>query len=384
MATLSPSFHHRGVTNVEKIAAQIISRCGREHPADAVLRDELKRAKLPRAESRAVAELVFLFFRWLGWLAGGSPERQFSRARELQARFDSDPNSFSLDELKRAVPEWISDELELTRDWLLSLQTPPALWLRAKRGCGKQLANALGDCVRGENMFSDALEYRGDEDLFRTREFQAGDFEVQDIASQLVGLLCNPKPGETWWDACAGEGGKLLHLSDLMHNKGMIWASDRSERRLARLKQRAARAKVFNYRIAPWDGSEKLPTKTKFDGVLIDAPCSGVGTWQRNPHARWTTTVEDVRELSAIQQRLILNAAPAVKPGGKLIYAVCTLTRSETDAVADRCSPQLSGFAPSPLPAWPNEPPGASARKWIWPQSCRGNGMFVTEWKRLS
>jgi 16S rRNA (cytosine967-C5)-methyltransferase len=141
---------------------------------------------------------------------------------------------------------------------------------------------------------------------------------------------------------------------------------------------------VFNYRLAAWDGSTKLPTKTKFDGVLIDAPCSGVGTCQRNPHARWTTTLEDVRELAAVQQRLILNAAAAVKPGGRLIYSVCTLTRAEADAVADSCSQQLSGFAPTPLPALPSAPPGALGRISIWPQTFRGNGMFVVAWNRLS
>ena len=207
---------------------------------------------------------------------------------------------------------------------------------------------------------------------------------MQDLASQFVGVLCAPGPGETWWDACAGEGGKLLHLSELMQNKGLIWASDRSERRLANLRRRTARAKVFNYRAVPWDGSVKLPMKSKFDGVLIDAPCSGVGTWQRNPHARWTTTLEDVRELGAIQQQLVLNAAASVKPGGRLIYAVCTLTRKETDVVADLCSLNLSGFAPLSLPVWPNEPPAALGRKWIWPQSFRGNGMFLAAWQRVS
>src|SRR6185503_9755757 len=134
------------------------------------------------------------------------------------------------------------------------------------------------------------------------------------------------------WDACAGGGGKTLHLSDLMENRGLIWASDREEWRLKKLKQRAARAKAFNYRAALWDGGAKLPTKTKFDGVLVDAPCGGIGTWQRNPHARWTTTAEDVEELSEVQGLLLANVAPSVKPGGKLIYSVCTLTRSETES----------------------------------------------------
>jgi hypothetical protein len=85
------------------------------------------------------------------------------------------------------------------------------------------------------------LEYRGTQDLFRTPEFHKGSFELQDINSQAVGIICEPKPGETWWDACAGEGGKLLHLSELMENKGLIWASDRVEWRLKKLKQRTAR-----------------------------------------------------------------------------------------------------------------------------------------------
>ncbi len=373
------------MATLEKLAAEIIARSDREHPADTVLREKLRAAKVSRAESRAVAEMVFTFFRWRGWIDFSLPvSRQLAAGRDLDFRFSSEPQSFSTEELKRAVPDWIGEEMEITRDWLVSLQTPPTLWLRAKQGTGRQAANDLGDCVRGRALLQDALEYHGNEDLFRTPGFQAGDFEVQDVASQIVGLLCAPQPGETWWDACAGEGGKLLHLSDLMQNKGLIWASDRAERRLARLKQRAARAKAFNYRLAAWDGSAKLPTKTRFDGVLIDAPCSGVGTWQRNPHARWTTTLEDVRELAAVQQRLVLHAATAVKPGGKLIYSVCTLTRAEADGVADSCSRQLSGFAPNPLPALPNAPPGASDRKWIWPQTCRGNGMFVVAWKRCS
>ena len=373
------------MTKLEKVAARIIERSRGEHAADAVLREELKNAGLPRAESGAVAELVFTYFRWRGLLpAGESMEMQLRAADALDARFASEPDAFQTEELLRAFPEWITAEVAITREWLIALQTRPVLWLRAKKGTGREVVRGIGSCTRGEGWLGDALEYHGPKDLFRTPEFQAGEFEVQDIASQVVGLVCAPKPGETWWDACAGEGGKTLHLSDLMENKGLIWASDRSEGRLKRLKQRAARAKAFNYRVATWDGSRKLPTKTKFDGVLIDAPCSGVGTWQRNPHARWTTTLKDVQELAAIQQRLILNASAAVKPGGRLIYSVCTVTRSETDAVADLCSPLLSGFAPSPLPAGPNEPPAASGRRLIWPQTFRGNGMFLSAWERFS
>ena len=99
--------------------------------------------------------------------------------------------------------------------------------------------------------------------------------------------MWHPKPGETWWDVCAGEGGKLLHLSGLMNNKGLIWASDRAEWRLQRLKQRAAqRAGCSTTGSFCGTATNGCRTRTKFDGVLVDAPCSGVGTWQRKPRTR--------------------------------------------------------------------------------------------------
>ena len=371
------------MNSVEKLAAAII-RKAQQTPADAILREELRAARVSRVESRAVVDLVFTYFRWRGCLnADADISRQLAAAEELDQRFTTNPNSFSTEDLSRAIPTWVADEVSVTREWLVSLQTRPTLWLRAKRGTGRELTRKLGNCKPASSDLPDALRYTGDKDLFRTPEFHAGEFEVQDIASQLVGLLCASRPGETWWDTCAGEGGKTLHLSDMMDNKGLIWASDRSERRLRTLRQRAARAKAFNYRVASWDGSEKLPTKTKFDGVLVDAPCSGIGTWQRNPHARWTTTTKDVQEMAVIQRQLLSNAAAAVKPGGKLIFAVCTLARSETEAVADLCSLQLPGFAPLVWPAFASEPPAASDRKWILPQTYDGNGMFVAGWKRL-
>ena len=222
------------------------------------------------------------------------------------------------------------------------------------------------------------------EDLFRTAEFHAGEFELQDISSQIVGLVCDAKPGETWWDACAGEGGKALHLCDLMRNKGLLWASDRVEWRLQKLKQRAARAKVFNYRAAPWDGGAKLPTKTKFNGILVDAPCSGMGTWQRNPQARWTTTPQDVNELSEVQKALLANVAGSLKPGGRLIYSVCTLTEAETIGVAENFSQRFPELKPLSFsnPATPQAPSANSLL--LWPHDVEGNGMFICGWRKAA
>ena len=275
--------------------------------------------------------------------------------------------------------------MDVNDDWLRSLQREPKLWLRAKRGQAEWLAKQLRLArTLAPPCVPDALLYDGEEDLFKTPEFHAGEFEIQDIASQMVGMLCAPQPGETWWDACAGEGGKTLHLSDLMQNQGLIWASDRAEWRLKQLKRRAGRAKVFNYRSGFWDGGTKLPTKTKFDGVLVDAPCSGIGTWQRNPQARWTTTPDDVCELSEIQRRLLANAAPSVKPGGKLIFSVCTLSRAETTEVVEHFNASQPDFEPLVFPeisgVWSCFAP--SAAKIIWPQDLDGNGMFIAGWRR--
>jgi 16S rRNA (cytosine967-C5)-methyltransferase len=251
------------------------------------------------------------------------------------------------------------------------------LWLRARPGTSVTLGRELGNC-RASDRAPDALRYGGTQDLFLTPAFHRGAFEIQDLASQLVGHACAPQPGETWWDACAGEGGKLLHLSDLMRNKGLLWATDRNPRRLATLRRRAARAGVFNFRPATWDGGARLPTKTKFDGVLLDAPCSGVGTWQRNPHARWTTGPEDVAELAVTQRALLEHTLPAVRPGGRLVYAVCTLTRRETTELASAFGAAHPELEPTPLFGVPDGPASLT----LWPQELEANGMFLAAWRR--
>jgi 16S rRNA (cytosine967-C5)-methyltransferase len=366
------------------LAAAIIGKADKAHPADLVLREQLRGpGRLPRRETGEISRMVFAYYRWLGWLDRRRPvTAQLKRALDLDNGYAERPESFSDEKmLARCVPAWAAREVQVSTPWVRSIQTKPRLWLRAKPGTGKALSRKLRHSKACG--LPDAILYFGEEDLFRAPEFHAGDFEIQDLASQAVGLWCAPQPGETWWDACAGEGGKTLHLSALMQNKGLIWASDRADWRLKRLKLRAGRAGCFNYRAVAWEGGEQPPTKTRFDGVLVDAPCSGTGTWQRNPHARWTTNLEDVRELAEVQKRLLANVAGSIKPGGKLVYAVCTLTRSETEGVADAMDRELQGFEPLPLPDLfdPSQP--AAPRRWLWPQDTGGNGMFVAAWKKL-
>jgi len=367
---------------------RIITACNRENPADKVLREQLKAERdiLP-GDARAISQTVFNYFRWHGWLDLNVPlSLQIRKTRELAANFIENPESFSDASLiERALPRWLGEEMEITPAWARAIQAEPPLWLRAKPGQGRALCDKLGAAKLEKTLLPDAIHYKGEQDLYQRPEFHAGEFEIQDIASQAVGWFSAPQPGETWWDACAGEGGKTMHLSALMQNRGLIWASDRAEWRLKNLKRRAARAQVFNFRAAPWNGGAKPPTKTRFDGVLVDAPCSGTGTWQRNPHARWTTTLQDVQELSAIQKQLLAHAAPSIKPGGKLIFSVCTLTRSETaEVVADFTAKFANEFEPMELPKISPSPSlqASAATIYIWPQDLGGNGMFIAGWRR--
>jgi 16S rRNA (cytosine967-C5)-methyltransferase len=369
-------------------AARILKLVQTGTPADQALRDSLVQDRhfTAPAERRAVSRAVFVYFRWWRWLEPKhSLQKQLEAGLDLQARFDRNPAAIKPEALAaRAVPDWLKAEMDLPVELLRQWQRDPVLWIRAKSGKAASVAQRLSDCLAADlpaySLKLNAYRYSGLKDLYRTPEFQGGEFEIQDLASQLVGHACAPRPGETWWDACAGEGGKTMHLSDLMEGKGMIWASDRSARRLAKLKERATRAKAYNYRTAEWDGGARPPTKTKFDGILVDAPCSGVGTWQRNPHARWTTNEKDVRELAAVQARLLDHVAGSLKPGGRLIYSVCTLTRAETTAVADAFTaahPELD-----PVPVFSTPPSALSPQLRLWPHELNANGMFIAAWKK--
>ena len=367
-----------------QLAARIVSRSSVDNPADMVVRQTLfRRRGLSPSDTTWVSRAVFSYFRWERWLASDRPlESRIEDGMRLAARFAADPKAFSNDELVRnTLPEWAAAHMPITPELARAFQREPQLWLRSRPEFSEELANRLRDVQAGP--FPDAYQYSGREDLFLDRGFQAGQFEIQDVASQAVGRICAPRNGEVWWDACAGEGGKTLHLSALMGGKSLIWASDRAGWRLDRLRQRAGRAKCFNYRAVHWDGSEHPPTKTRFDGILLDAPCSGLGTWGRNPHSRWTTTVQDVEELAAIQRQLLQNVADSLKPGGRLIYAVCTLSHAETSGVADWFTQERSDFDTLAVvnPFQPDEPPVTQLH--LWPQDTAGNGMFIAAWKKL-
>jgi len=368
-----------------ELVERILSKATPTIPADLLLRQTLARRKqLSRGDGAWVSRAVFSVFRWKPWLDATTPlTAQIDQALALADDLAINPSSLPDVDLAKAVPAWTNEVMETPGAWLRSLQAEPVLWLRTRMEQTATVMETLGNCDRPSfAALPQACRYDGQEDLFRHPIFQSGAFEIQDLASQAVGLVCAPQSGETWWDACAGEGGKTLHLSDLMGGKGLVWSSDRAEWRLQRLKQRAARSGCFNYRSVVWNGGPKPPTKTIFDGVLVDAPCSGIGTWGRNPHARWSTRREDVEELAVVQRSLLDHVAGSIRPGGRLVYSVCTLSRAETSGVADAFMAAHPEFEPLDVvnPFAPEQPP--SSRLLLWPQDTGGNGMFIAVWKR--
>lgn len=195
-----------------------------------------------------------------------------------------------------------------------------------------------------------------------------GKVEVQDEGSQLIALACRARPGETVIDLCAGAGGKTLALAADMRGKGRLIASDSDRRRLSQLPARAERAGAANIESRLLDTGREAEAFADLidtaDCVLVDAPCSGTGTWRRNPEARWRLTPERLGRLTVLQARLSDLAATLVRPGGRLIYAVCSLLDEEGAGQADR-------FAAA-HPGW------TAVRPFDEPGTVRGEGVLLS------
>ncbi len=198
------------------------------------------------------------------------------------------------------------------------------------------------------------LRLLGRANLQATASYREGWVEIQDEGSQMVAWLAGAKPGERVLDFCAGAGGKTLALGQMMANKGRLMACDVLEGRLKRARERFTRAGVDTIQIRALS-SEADPWvkrhKGGWDRVLVDAPCSGVGTWRRNPDARWRRLGPDLDELLVVQQQILQSASRLVRPGGRLIYATCSLFSWENDdQVAQFLDAEEGAFRLIPAP----------------------------------
>ncbi|HLT34098.1 MAG TPA: RsmB/NOP family class I SAM-dependent RNA methyltransferase, partial [Aquaticitalea sp.] len=184
--------------------------------------------------------------------------------------------------------------------------------------------------------YPNALKLKERANVFQTEQFKNGLFEVQDASSQLVAEFLNVEPGMRVVDACAGAGGKTLHIASLMENKGQIIALDIYANKLHELKRRAKRNGAFNIETRPIE-STKIIKKLydKADRVLIDAPCSGLGVLRRNPDAKWKLQPDFIEDIKKTQQEILQQYSRMVKPGGQLVYATCSILPSENQKQVD-------------------------------------------------
>ncbi len=292
--------------------------------------------------------------RMIAWLAADTQATSAFRAGQAGDWPPAPPGladrAASLGEDPQALlPPWFRShcpDLFLPVELDAQLRRAP-LWLRLQAGDPAPVfaeLEAKGWDFRRADAPVTAIRVLSEADVTRTDAHRSGLLEIQDIGSQLVLTVAAPAPGGRWLDACAGAGGKTLQLARLLGPTGRVDAFDIRASALAELASRASRAGAGNIRILPG------PPEDRYDGVLVDAPCTGSGTWRRAPHLRWCTTEAGVRRSAERQLDLLGRFSSLVSPGGRLVYATCSLSSLENEDVVEAFLSSHPEFAPKPPP----------------------------------
>jgi len=244
--------------------------------------------------------------------------------------------------INESIPDWLDElgEKELGKRWdaeLTALNEEARVVLRANtlKTTVQELHQKLEEqevFTEIDKNFPDALILEERQNVFLLPEFKEGLFEVQDAGSQAIGHFVQPAPGARIIDACAGAGGKTLHLAALSKSKGRIIAMDTEQWKLDELKKRARRAGVSTVETRLIESSKDIKRLEKSaDVVLLDVPCSGIGVLKRNPDAKWKLSLAFVDDVKKAQQEILSSYSVMVKPGGILVYATCSILYSENE-----------------------------------------------------
>lgn len=276
------------------------------------------------------------------------PDLPDFRSFDEQSILDKFEEAKTQMKIVESYPDWLDDYMrnELGAIWDKSapiLNEKALVVLRVNR-----LKTNIQDLKKRLNSEDVFVEYAGPEypdalilkerkNVFATKSFKDGLFEMQDGSSQLVAPFMKLEPGMRVVDACAGAGGKTLHIASLMSNKGKIIAMDVEEHKLAELKVRLRRAGVDTVETKHIDSNKVVKRlEGSFDRVLLDVPCSGMGVLKRNPDTKWKLTAERIEELKSIQQSILNDYSKMLKKGGYLIYATCSILPSENSLQVQR------------------------------------------------
>lgn len=359
---------HRPVAQIVIVALQ--QTFGDGYYADKVLERLFKaQRQLGSRDRKFVAESFYDIVRWwrLLWTALGASEPSLE-SRDLWRllgawlslqRLDLPdwPELQGLDaarvreriELAKAnpavgesFPDWLFDlgKTELGASWLsiasqLNREAPVVLRANRLRNTREDLARRLaseGFATHLAPATDDGLILNERKNVFSSKAFQEGLFEVQDGASQQVAPLLDVQPGQRVVDACAGAGGKTLHLAALMKNKGKILALDVAEKKLDQLRKRCSRDGVDIVEIRPIEGAKSIKRlEGTADRLLLDVPCTGLGVLRRNPDSKWKLELGNVQRLRETQAEILESYSSMLKPGGRMVYATCSILPSENE-----------------------------------------------------
>ena len=402
-----------------------------DHPTDAVVASHFRenRSLGPR-ERATLSDTVYAILRErlkFEWLARSGTGSKWRRLAILGFPGDRDFLKSALTEVEKTwwdhclavkdadlmaqhrhnLPDWLAtalgDQVGNEFDALVaSLNQPAPLDLRVN--VLKKKREALLAELRQAGLVCEPTAYsplgirlQGKPSLAKLPAFVQGDVEVQDEGSQLLALLLDAKRGEMVVDFCAGAGGKTLAIGAAMRNSGRLYAFDTSGHRLDALKPRLARSGLSNVHpvaIAHERDDRIKRLAGKIDRVLVDAPCSGLGTLRRSPDLKWRQTPQTVAAQAELQQAILNSAARLLKPGGRLVYATCSLLPAENEAVAAAFSEAHQDFEPVPvagLLALAQVPQADSLcqgedGQWLrlWPHRHATDGFFAAVWRKKS
>ena len=371
--------------------------------AYAVLRQRLLLQHLAQSGRGSMARRLAILA-WVGneaFLRGALTEQEQQWLKQVQAV----DRSQLAPRLRHNLPEWLAEpllqRLGETEFWALaaamSESAPLDLrvnLLKAKREEVQAALEAKGFKAVPTPYSPWGLRLEGKPALQKLELFTSGQVEVQDEGSQLLALLLEAKRGEMVVDFCAGAGGKTLALGAAMRNTGRLYAFDVSGHRLDKLKPRLARSglsNVYPVQIAHERDERVKRLSGKVDRVLVDAPCSGLGTLRRNPDLKWRQTPEGVQELAAKQLAILNSAARMLKPGGRLVYATCSLLDAENEAVAQAFSEAHPEFKLKPATEVLSHAQVSEAQAQalcengylrLWPHRHQSDGFFAAVWER--
>ncbi len=399
-----------------------------EHPADNVVSDFFRRNRsIGSRERHTLTETTYavlrerLLFQHLAQSGKGEMERRLAmlawqgNAAFLRAALQPQEVSWleqvgavdrtsPPERLRHNLPEWLAERLasELGDEfWPLveAINQPAGLDLRvntlkARREDVQAALEEAGIAAEPTPYSPLGLRLADKPALHKVAVFLRGDVEVQDEGSQLLALLTGAKRGEMVADFCAGAGGKTLALGAAMRNTGRLYAFDVSGHRLAALKPRLARSglsNVYPVQIAHERDERIKRLAGKLDRVLVDAPCSGLGTLRRNPDLKWRQSPEGVREMGARQAVILISAARLLKPGGRLVYASCSLLQAEGEAIAQafgvehatafRALPAVEALRRAQVAEAETLVSGDFMR--LWPHRHGTDGFFAAVWERV-